>query len=142
MQTNKWVREQMLAVLSDKIDDSFSGGKGYVEFFDSAGTSICILEFDLMEIQATTTDNSVLRFRSIDGSYTLKGSATESSVGGVTEFRIKGTVDDSPLTEGNVIVGSVGNISSSADLKFNIVSWQPGTFVTIKDFSIIFPNGS
>ena len=138
MQVDKWVREQMLLTLEDKIDDSFVASKGYVEFFDSGGTALCSLEFDDMEIQSTGTDNAILLFKSTDGSDTLKG--TVSVAGEVVSFKIKGTNDD-PAND-YVIIGTVGPLNSSADLQFNVTQWQNGTYVTIEDFSIELPNGS
>lgn len=140
MIVNKGVRQDMLEnSLWDKIDDSFVGGKGKVEFFDNSGNDLCELEFDDMAIVSTGTDNAIMRLKSIDGSFTLKGTAHDP--GTVSTFKILGT-DPQIGPDEYILTGSIGTLTSSAELRFNIVNWVDGTYVTIGNFDIIIPNGS
>ena len=139
MLVNKGPRQDMLETLKDKIDDSFVSSIGVLEFFNTLGTKICELSFKDMDIASTSSDNAILRFKSIDDSYILKGTATDSGI--VSSFKIKGT-DSEVGPDEYIVVGTIGSLASNADLKFNITSWQVGTYVTIENFDIVLLNGS
>jgi len=142
MRVFKTVRQNMLeASLWVLIENSFDAitNIGIVEFFNAAGTALCELSFDNYQIAPTATGNAILRFISIDGSYILKGTAHTSGI--VSSFKIKGT-DPLPVpVEDYIITGTVGNLTSSADLRFNITNWSDTTFITIENFDIIIPEG-
>ena len=137
MIVNKTVRQAMLSEsLWLKITASFVASKGKVEFVDNSGDPVCDLYFDDMQIVSTGTGNAIMRLKSIDGSFILKGTAIDEKT--VTTFKILGTGD--AINE-YILVGSVGTLTSSAELRFNIVNWSVGTFVSIENFDIIIPNG-
>ena len=141
MRVFKTVRQNMLEALWDLIDDSFDAitNIGIVEFFDAAGVSLCELSFDDKYIAPTATGNAILRLMSIDGSYILKGTAHTSGI--VSSFKILGKSLTIPIPEDYIITGTVGSLTSSADLRFNITSWSNTTFVSIENFDIIIPEG-
>jgi len=142
MRVFKTVRQNMLeASLWVLIENSFDAitNIGIVEFFDSGGNPLCELSFDNYQIAPTATGNAILRFISIDGSYILKGTAHTSGI--VSSFKILGKSVTIPIPEDYIITGTVGNLASSADLRFNITDWSNTTFVTIENFDIIIPEG-
>ena len=140
MQVIKQVRQDMLEDrLWVDIVAGFTGLPlvGKVEFVDSGGVPLCELEFDDMEIVSNGTDNSIMRLKSIDGSYILK--STVHTAGTVSEFKIWGS--NPHVIPQYILIGTVGTLTSSAELRFNIVNWVIGTFVSIENFDIIIPNG-
>lgn len=138
MRVNKAVRQEMLsATLWDVLVGAFVGGKGKVEFFDSLGNDLCELEFDDLQMVSTATDRAIMRLKSIDGSLVLKGTAHDP--GKVSSFKILG--DDPVSGVDYVLSGSVGTLTSSSEVRFNIVNWLDGTFVSIENFDIVIPNG-
>ena len=138
MRVIKEVRQDMLEnSLWVDIVAGFVAGVGMVEFVDSGGVALCELEFDDMEITSTGTGNAIMRLKSIDGSFTLKGSA--HAAGTAYEFKIWGS---NPSTVPQyILIGTIGTLTSSAELRFNITNWVSGTFVSIENFDIIIPNG-
>ena len=141
MRFEKTVRQAMLEdSLWPNIVSGFSGAPsvGKVEFFDNSGILLCELDFNDKEIVSTGTDKAILRLKSIDGSFILKGASI--AAGTVTTFKIYGN-DYSALGLGYILVGSVGTLTSSEDLRFNVVNWLDGTFISIENFDIIISNG-
>ena len=140
MIVNKIVRQAMLEdSLWDNIVLGFDAitSIGKVEFFDNGGIPLCDLEFDNMQIVSTGSDNAIMRLMSIDGSFVLKSSAY--AAGTVSTFKIFGKIPTLALDY--ILVGTVGTLTSSAELRFNIVNWVIGTFISIENFDIIIPNG-
>ena len=141
MRVIKSVRQDILETsLWVLIENSFVLTIGIIEFFDAAGVSLCELSFDDYQMAPTATGNAILRLKSIDGSYVLKGTAHTTGI--VASFKILGTDPSKVLPNSNyIITGTVGSLTSSADLRFNITSWSNTTFVTIENFDIIIPDG-
>ncbi len=143
MRVDKKIRDAMLVTLGDIIEAAFGEAaptdRNKVEFFDLAGDLLCELEFDSVDPISTGADKAIVRLKSIDGSYILKGTASGAGLPGtVDSYKILckvGSDVDYYLT------GSVGTLTSSAELRFNIVSWVEGTFISIENFDIIIPNG-
>ena len=135
MRVEKTIRQAMLNdVLWEEIKKGFVLSIGKIEFFDSDDVSLCELSFDDMEIVSTGTDDAIMRLKSIDESFTLKGTA--HTIGVVSKFKILGDSSEYILT------GSVGTLTSSSELKFNKTSWSNGTFISIENFDIKILNGA
>ena len=142
MQVNRGPRLDMLSSLRDNIVAAFTealpNDSGLIEFFDLDGDNLCNLAFKEIE-KVESSSNATYRFVSIDDSYTLKGVSIDS--GTVSSFKIRGYDSDESGNE-YIVVGTVGSLASNADLKFNITTWQVGTYITIENFDFILPSGS
>jgi hypothetical protein len=129
------MRDVMLSKLSAALLDATASK--LIKFYDNTDALLCTIEYiDLI------TDNSgerrVIKFKSPDGTYSLRGTAT--APGRVSYFTIDGKPDGKPYLD-IMIRGSVGGVGSSSDIKFNRLDWSSNTTITLTNLSLIILQG-
>jgi hypothetical protein len=108
-----------------------------IYFYDSEGTLLCTIFFYTLSTSATVGDKVECLFKSADSSTTIRG--TVETAGIVKTFRIMGLTDlgEPESIDGDFITGTVGSLSSSADMKFNKTSWSEGMNITISNLYLV-----
>ena len=106
-------------------------------FKDIGDITLCEVPFSTMSLESGVTTSATYRMRASDGSGNLVAAATQG--GTVTTFEIAGYRGG--VTNSELVKGTIGNISSGADIKINKTLWQAGTLVTLTNFQLVIPQG-
>lgn len=130
MESNIDLRKLMLDVVKNSLE---GGGDKFIHFFEGT-TELCTVGFNTLEVTSAPDEKASYIFKNLDGSTELKGIVGVS--GTVDNFEINGT----NLPELN---GTVGNVGSSADIKFSAIIWYAdATVVTLTDLKVTIPQGT
>jgi hypothetical protein len=124
------IRASMISVLGDDLQHVTSPKE--IKFFEET-TEICSIPYEGLTL-LTIGEKASLKFKAPDDSFILRGAA--AATGDVDNFIIYGQASNETVT------GTVGGLTSSADLKFSRTNWEIGTFITIQDLVISLPQGS
>ena len=138
MQVEISARKEMLKLLKDYLlaaATNPTSGKHEINFVNSSDTILCAVTFDAFDYSIAPPESAKYTF-TINGSTSLKGAAIE---GDVTGFWINGNIGASDF---EIIRGTVGNLSSSSDIRFNSTAWRDGTSITINNLAILLPQGT
>lgn len=129
MRSNK-----ILADLTLSIVDYIEPDEPKIYFYDSSGlVLLCEIPFLGLEQIASEAGIAKYLFKSNDGSV-LRNIVSQTGV--VRKFQIHGKVEIGDSVDNAFIEGTVGSLTSSADLRFNKTSWQSGMNITITDLQI------
>jgi hypothetical protein len=127
-------RKILLASVKDSLEAVPQDNRA-IYLLDASGTTLCTIFFGSVSDPSTTGDKATYLFKSIDDSVTLRGSV--DIAGAVKTFRIMGVIPPSSIPIDNFITGTVGGLSSSADMKFNKTTWSEGMNITISNLYLV-----
>ncbi len=129
MQVILEIRQSMLEVLKDAIE----AGSNIIYFTDGSTT---LAEMQFKELEADVGD-AKYKFIAFDDTESLKAAVLVS--GRVSEFYIDGV----PPGGGSAAVsGSVGGLSSSADIRFNRRDWTESGVITLNNLVLKLLQGT
>jgi hypothetical protein len=135
MKFAKLLRQEMLG---DVARPAIMAGDKKIKFYEG-NDLLCEVQFsDLVIKTEGVGDSAVYVFTGSDGLDLLIGAV--SAGGTVSRFKIQAEVGS--VLDNDAISGSVGAITSGADIKFNNVSWQPGMTITLRSVSLILGQGA
>lgn len=121
MQTDVVLRKQMMGIAKTAIEDP--GANQKIVFKDAGDVILCEVPFkELFQLPA----DAKYEFRALDDTNVLKSVVIAS--GTVTDFTIEGYNGISVV---DALQGTVGNLRSQADIKFNKVVWSIGSTITL-----------
>jgi len=127
------LRQGMLNVIKDSIEHVSISDKT-ITFRNESGDPLAIMEFqDLID-----TGDAQYMFRAIDDTNILKAIVTAD--GRVVDFIISGY--DGSGVDTSALSGSVGKLTSTADIRFNKLDWSEGASITITDLRIYVKQGT
>jgi len=133
MQTDLIVRQSMLDLLAGYLLEGTADHK--IHFVNSDDEDLCTIDFDDITYNLGPAEAVQYIFK-INGSSSLKGNVSDP--GDAISFWIEGK--DSG-TKRRMVWGSVGNLTTNSDIKFNSVSWISGTFLTINNLALVISQG-
>jgi hypothetical protein len=122
------IRMGMLGLIKDEITGS--GASKFISFMNSSNVTLLDLPFNDMETVSGIGDKAAFKFKALDDTHVLRGAAIVAGV--VVKFKVFGTGGLSDV----VLDGTVGSLTSTADLKFSRTTWNIGTFIIIQDLMI------
>lgn len=127
-------REELLASVKDSLEAVPVEDRA-IYFLDIDDNTLCTIFFNSVSNPSTSGDKVTYLFKSLDGAPTIRG--TVEVPGAVKKFRILGMLTGGLTPNGNFITGTVGGLSSSADLKFNNTTWSVGMNITISNLYLV-----
>lgn len=129
-------REVLLASVKESLEVVPVDDRA-IYFFDINDVRLCTIFFNQVSNPNVTGDKVTYLFKSLDDSSTIRG--TVDVAGTVKTFKIFGATDltQPELINLNFITGTVGALSSSADMKFNKTSWTIGMNITISNLYLV-----
>lgn len=141
MQTDIAIRNNMLQVAVDEILALVGNGdedtqEKKLRFLDAGDNPLAFIHFETISLKVGgESGSSVYEFKFNSGN-TLFGSVTNP--GTVAKFEILGWDGAAVST---VFSGTVGNLSSQTDIKFNVLEWTADQNMTINGLRLLLPNG-
>jgi len=126
------LRQDMLDIIKTSIENG--GVDHMIKFKDESDVLLAEIEFQDLEDYGSAR----YVFRALDDSYSLRAAVVAD--GRVAKFTIQGWVDAAP--EDNTLVGTVGRLASTADIRFNKLDWSEGASITINTLLIYVKQGS
>lgn len=150
MKLNIEIRKDMLEVVKTSLlsvnpspppDPNPANLNQKIIFKDSGDVELCRIPFVDLDRISSASNSAIFKFVFTDLSHILRGSA--SVTGTVSKFEIQGLISTGPnVWASNAINGTVGGLSSLADIKMNRLSWTADTtIITISDLKLIIPQG-
>jgi hypothetical protein len=115
-----------------------------IKFYSFDGpTLLCEVPFDDLEIY-TDGDRVGYKFKYADGTKVLRGSVLAS--GTVAYFDIDGVVPAEDLIPAELVTdmihGTVGGLSTTADIRFNSLSWTGDVNISLSNLAILMLQGA
>jgi len=141
MQVNTTLRQEMLNLLKTSITVGYGlvvPTKTIKFYSNTPGDPLCTVTFNDLEIYSDG-DRVGYKFKSSDGTFVLRGSV--ANTGTVAYFNIDGVLDDeTPVVD--MLHGTVGGLSTTADIRFNSLSWTEGINISLSNLAIIMLQGA
>jgi hypothetical protein len=125
------VYKGMMDVLKDSL--LASGVDRRISFYDNSGELLGDVVFT--DIEDRSIGDGVIMYTFVYYGNTVL-SFTPQKFGTVSSFKIMGVDPDDSAVK-NVVIGTVGPLSSSADIRMNRVNWVPGNIITFNKFSFV-----
>ena len=124
------MRGNLLTDIKTAIITNITSTDRKIYFYGSANPAVilCSILFDDLINLSTIGDIASYLFSSSNG-VTLRDTVVESGI--VKTFNIWGRVNISDPINTSFITGTVGGLTSSADMRFNKINWQIGQNITI-----------
>jgi hypothetical protein len=141
MQIDSALRTDMLSLVKTSILDGYSGhvpSKTIKFYSNTPGTPLCVVEFSDLELDVVGQKVSY-KFKSSDGSTTLRASVLAQGI--VSYFVIDGILPNLTAVE-QMLIGTVGGLSSTADIRFNSLDWSIDSNLTMTDLSLVMLQGA
>jgi hypothetical protein len=141
MQVNTTLRQDMLNLLKTSITVGYGAvvPTKTIKFYSSShGSPLCTVTFDDLEIY-TDGDRVGYKFKSSDGTMVLRG--VVENTGTVSNFEIDGVLSSEAVVT-NMLYGTVGGLSTSADIRFNSLNWTEGVNISLSNLAIIMLQGA
>lgn len=133
MRTHIDIRNQMMGISKDALEDV--AADQLIHFRDAADNVLCSVQFK--ELASLSVD-AKYEFIGLDDTNVLR--AVVDDAGTVTNFTITGKVNAVDL--GIAHSGTVGTLSSQADIKFNKTIWTIGNTITLNQIRMYIREGS
>ena len=138
MKTSTTLRGKMLEAVATSLETPTiisPDWDRYIEFRLLDDTPMCQLQYKTLELGSGVGDDTAYEFTAQDGSTVLRG-IVDLAGGQVAKFLITGVA-------GDTISGTVGTISSAADIRFNMLEWTKGvTVITMTRLRLVIPQGT
>ena len=131
MRTHVQLRNSMMEIIKISLEDP--GANQLIVFKDDSDVVLCEVPFK--ELAALASD-AKYEFIALDDTNVLK--SVVIAAGTVSKFSIEG---DLGFAVEDAITGTVGTLSSQADLKFNKVIWSLGSTVTLSAVRMYIKEG-
>jgi len=131
------MRSKILEGLADALVTNVPELERAIYFYDESGeVELCKVYFYSVETPSTSGGKATYRFYAKDGSTVIRGTVGDNE-GTVKSFKISGCVPPSTSPVDDFITGTVGGLTSSADMKFNKTLWQTGMNITISNLYLV-----
>jgi hypothetical protein len=95
---------------------------------------LCAVPF--IDVIPYSIDGGIAKYRFMSNDGAILRNIVERN-GVVKSFKIHGKVESGDSVDESFIEGSVGGLTSSADMRFNRISWSAGMNITISDLYMV-----
>jgi len=125
------LRIDMLDVIKTAIEDG--SADHMIRFKD--GSDVLLAEVEFLDL--VDTGDAQYAFRALDGTSSLRAAVVAD--GRVSKFTIEGV---SSGLKPSALLGSVGKLASTNDIRFNKLDWSQGASITINNLFIYVKQGT
>lgn len=131
MQVDDQLRIDMLDVVKNSIEDGSADHK--IIFKNEAGDPLAEVVFQHLDVAGVAQ----YKFIALDNTAILRAVVIED--GRVVQFSISGMA---PTFKALALLGNVGTLATTADIRFNKLDWSEGASITINELVLYVKQGA